>query len=409
MNTFIANKLYSFLNTENSSGKTVNQLFPGQKVAANLEKGSGESLSIGIIGAGNFAAFAANVFITIIGIKIIAVADVNEMAGNKLADELKATCHLDYMDLLADNSIDLVYIATPPHLHFEMSKNALLAGKHVICEKPAALKTVDVIALQALANQFQLLYVVNLMQRYNPLYKVVQEIIQQKMMGNFLHGFFENYASDENQHEQHWFWDEAKSGGIFIEHGVHFFDMFSGWLGNGKVINAVEQKRKSSDTTIYDRVQATVLYEAGTVNFYHGFDQPSILDRQEMRLLFERGEITLYEWVPVSMKLHGLFTNEQLQALQELIGPCTIEKHPAKAGGKKVQGRFTEIIFDEQVTIHFGSNAEKQHRYQQLVKDMLQDQWSWIKDRDHQRIIDDTNAVESVRMAEEAHAIAQLF
>ena len=182
--------MYSFLNTDNSSGETVNQLFPGQKVVANLEKGRGDNLSIGIIGAGNFAAFAANVFITISGIKIIAVADVNEMACNKLADELKAKYHLDYMDLLADNSINLVYIATPPHLHFEMSKNALLAGKHVICEKPAALKTVDVITLQALAKEFQLLYVVNLMQRYNPLYKTVQEIIQQKMMGNFLHGFF---------------------------------------------------------------------------------------------------------------------------------------------------------------------------------------------------------------------------
>ena len=409
MNTFIPNKLYSFLNTDNSSGETVNQLFPGQKVAANLEKGSGESLSIGIIGAGNFAAFAANVFITIIGIKIIAVADVNEMAGNKLADELKATYHLDYMDLLADNSIDLVYIATPPNLHFEMSKNALLAGKHVICEKPAALKTLDVITLQALAKEFQLLYVVNLMQRYNPLYTMVQKIIQQKMMGNFLHGFFENYASDENLYEQHWFWDETKSGGIFIEHGVHFFDMFSGWLGNGKVINAVEQKRKSNNSIIYDRVQATVLYEAGTVNFYHGFDQPKILDRQEMRLLFERGEITLYEWVPVSMKLHGLFTNEQLKALQDLIGPCTIVKHPAETSGKKVMGRFTEIIFDQQVTIQYGSNSEKQHRYQQLLKDMLQDQWSWIKDKSHKRIINDTNAVESVRMAEAAHAIAQLF
>ena len=128
-----------------------------------------------------------------------------------------------------------------------------------------------------------------------------------------------------------------------------------------------------------------------------------------MRLLFERGEITLYEWVPVSMKLHGLFTNEQLVVLQELIGTCTIVKHPAETSARIVKGRFTEIAFDEQVTIQFGSNSDKQHRYQQLVKDMLLDQWSWIKNKNHQRIIDDTNAVESVRMAEEAHAIAQLF
>ena len=82
----------------------------------------------------------------------------------------------------------------------------------------------------------------------------------------------------------HWFWDETKSGGIFIEHGVHFFDMFSGWLGKGKVVNALQMQRPGIDEKITDRVQATVLYKEGIVNFYHGFDQPKILDRQEMRL-----------------------------------------------------------------------------------------------------------------------------
>ncbi len=56
-----------------------------------------------------------------------------------------------------------------------------------------------------------------------------------------------------------------------------------------------------------DRVQATVLYDSGIVNFYHGFDQPKILDRQELRLQFKRGEVTLFGWVPVKIKMHGLF------------------------------------------------------------------------------------------------------
>ena len=55
------------------------------------------------------------------------------------------------------------------------------------------------------------------------------------MLGEVLHGSFENYASDENLPAEHWFWDRAKSGGIFVEHGVHFFDLFAGWLGPGRV------------------------------------------------------------------------------------------------------------------------------------------------------------------------------
>lgn len=367
-------------------------------------------LTIGIIGAGNFAAFAAKAFLKIEGIKIIAVSDVNEQAGKQLAGELKAKFCPVYQELLEYNSIDLVYIATPPFLHFEISKKALLAGKHVICEKPAALKTNEAEELKVLAKELKLLYVVNLMQRYNPLYKVVKNIIREKIMGNFLHGFFENYASDENLNEEHWFWDEAKSGGIFIEHGVHFFDMFSGWLGNGKIIYALQIHRENVKTTIYDRVQATVLYHEGIVNFYHGFDQPKILDRQEMRLQFERGDITLYEWIPVRMKLNGLFKKEQLKTLHELIGSFSIVEHNnTDQTDKKVRGKFSEIIFDDHVTIECGSSSEKQNRYQQMLAEMLHDQWSWIRNNDHIRTIDDNNAVESIRMAEHAKAIAQKF
>src|SRR5438045_9710008 len=112
------------------------------------------------------------------------------------------------------------------------------------------------------------------MQRYNPLFALVKKIHQEKLLGNFLHGYFENYASDQNLHPDHWFWDKSKSGGIFIEHGVHFFDLFAGWLGKGKVVGAWQLSRANSRQQITDRVQATVLYNGGLVNFYHGFDQP---------------------------------------------------------------------------------------------------------------------------------------
>ncbi len=367
-----------------------------------------KDLTIGIIGAGSFAAFAASSFLKIEGIKIIAAADINEAAGKQLAAALNATYYPQYEALLKDDAVDLVYIATPPFLHAEMSEKALLAGRHVICEKPAALKTADAVALQALAKEKKLLYVVNLMQRYNPLYEVVKNIVQQKMMGNFLHGFFENYASDENLHQDHWFWDEAKSGGIFIEHGVHFFDLFCGWLGEGKVINGFQLNRENVATKMYDRVQATVLYGEGAVNFYHGFDQPKILDRQEMRLQFERGDITLYGWVPVRMKLYGIFKKEDLKRLQEMIEPCSTVHHNSNdQAAKKGKGKFAEIIFDEEVTVECGSNAGKQDRYQQMLAAMLDDQWNWIKNNDHIRVIDDNNAVQSLQMAVAAKEIAQ--
>ena len=367
-------------------------------------------LNIGVVGTGGFAAFAVKAFLQISGVKIIAVFDINKELAAQMAKDNQATVYADLETFLENENIDVVYIATPPFLHYQQSRMALLAGKHVICEKPAALKTSDAEDLCSLAVSSNLLYVVNLMQRYNPLYNVVNKIVKGKLLGNFLHGFFENYASDENLDADHWFWDETKSGGIFIEHGVHFFDMFSGWLGEGKVVNALHLKRPIANGKIIDRVQSTVLYKDGLVNFYHGFDQPEILDRQEMRLQFERGEVTLYGWVPVKMKLHGLVQDEQLKFLKELVVDFSIIEHSnTGTTNQKVGGRSVEIKFDKEITLECGNVANKQNRYGQLLISMLTDQWNWIRDRNHKRVINDSNAVESLKMAEQAAKIAQEF
>ena len=378
-------------------------------VPSPLERGWGENLNIGVIGAGGFSAFALKAFLKIKGVNIIAVTDINESAANKMAIEVNAVVCKNLDEMLTNENIDLIYIATPPFMHYQQSKMALLAGKHVICEKPAALQLEEAKELASLAKSKNLLYTVNLMQRYNPLYEFVNEIIKEEILGDFLHGFFENYASDENLDVDHWFWDEIKSGGIFIEHGVHFFDMFSGWLGKGKVRNALQIRRRGNEK-IKDRVQASVMYKGGIVNFYHGFDQPKVLDRQEMRLQFEKGEITLYGWIPVEMKIHGLLNSQQEEYLKSLLKkPAIIYNGNGQTKNTKVKGRFKDIIFDREVTMEYGDISEKQNRYQQLLISMLTDQWNWIKDHNHKRIIDETNAVESLRIAEQATKMSKIF
>jgi predicted dehydrogenase len=248
------------------------------------------------------------------------------------------------------------------------------------------------------------------MQRYNPLFSIVRDIVKEKVLGDFLHGFFENYASDENLKQDHWFWDERKSGGIFMEHAVHFFDLFSGWLGKGEIIHAAQWQRPGTERKINDRVQSTVNYPLGPVTFYHGFDQPRILDRQEMRLQFERGDISLFEWVPVKLHLHGLLQKEQLEKLKKSMPGCFIsQKGKLQGENQKVRGRFHDLHFDQHVNLDYGNSAEKQNRYRQLLISMIKDQWNWILDNSVVRVVDDSNAVDSLRMAETAKNAAQQF
>ncbi len=369
-----------------------------------------QQLQIGIVGAGGFSLFAASSFLKVDGIAITGVTDIVQDAAQRFSEIIGCKIYKDIKTLLADPLVDLVYIATPPSLHYDQSRQALQAGKHVICEKPAALRTVEAEELAAYANQHGLLYAVNLMQRYNSLYDMVSTIIREKWLGNFVHGFFENYASDEKLTPDHWFWDKSQSGGIFIEHGVHFFDMYSGWLGEGQLLHAFEINRLEADRDIRDRVQAVVLYKEGPVNFYHGFNQPKILDRQEMRLQFDHGDITLYEWVPVKIRLHGLVTKDVFEKITSNFPDAHIEIHDSsRDAGYQVTGKFKTISYDTRVTIISGDIDDKMQRYEELVMAMLRDQWTWIRDRSHVRKIDDRNAVESLRIAEEATLRSERF
>ena len=211
---------------------------------------------------------------------------------------------------------------------------------------------------------------------------------------------------------EHWFWDRTKSGGIFIEHGVHFFDMFAGWFGNGTVKAAQVVKRPNSND-IEDQVQAIVEYGDDVtgkklVNFYHGFTQTGRMDRQEMRLVFERGDITLYEWVPTRMVLRCVADEETTRALMDLFPGAQLNV-TANISGKDLplHGRHKAFDAYQQIELRFGFEQEKQHLYSELLRLMFRDQVSAIKYPDTHRIINEDNGLSSLKIAAEADRLAR--
>src|SRR6478672_3299946 len=97
-------------------------------------------VNTGIAGAGSFAQFASEAFLRTARIKMVAVMDVDIKAASKMAEQFDAISYSVFEEFLNDDNVEMVYIPTPPSSHYHQSKSALLAGKHVICEKPAALQ-----------------------------------------------------------------------------------------------------------------------------------------------------------------------------------------------------------------------------------------------------------------------------
>ncbi|GAB3986967.1 hypothetical protein GCM10028807_05510 [Spirosoma daeguense] len=369
-------------------------------------------IGLGIIGMGGFGLFAAQQFLQVPHTKLVAIAGSKREEALITAKRFGAEQLESLEELVSHPDIDLIYIATPPFLHYEQAMLALNAGKHVICEKPLAIDPEQGREMIETARQKGLLMVTNLMQRYNPMFARIKHLIDKKLLGDFLHGYFENYAGDEGLGPQHWFWDRSKSGGIFIEHGVHFFDMFAGWLGNGTVKAAQIIKRPNSND-IEDQVQAIVEYgddETGRklVNFYHGFTQTGRMDRQEMRLLFERGDITLYEWVPTRMVLRCAVDEETTRALMDLF-PAAQLNVTANIGGKDrpLRGRHKEFDAYQQIELRFGFGDEKQHIYSEILRLMFRDQTQSIHYPETHRIITEQNGLTSLETAVQADSLAR--
>jgi predicted dehydrogenase len=373
------------------------------------QKGYGLSMSanavgIGILGFGGFAMFAAQQFAQVPGAALRCIAGTHREASLACAARFGLADVERAEVLFAMPDVQLVYIATPPFLHHEQARDALRAGKHVIVEKPLAVTMPQADELVSIAREQRLLVVTNLMQRYNPLFGQIKQLVDSKLLGEVLHGTFENYASDEGLGPNHWFWDPTKSGGIFIEHGVHFFDVFAGWLGGGSVESAGRVLRPGSG--IEEQVYCTARYGDVPVTFYHGFTQAGRMDRQELRLLFERGDVTLREWIPTQAVVRTALDEAATRALASIFPGARIDVENLYAPAERaLRARHKTYEAYQRITLT-SAPAMKMTVYGDLLRAMLSDQLAYIAEPSHARVITEDNGRESLRMSVQATQLA---
>lgn len=363
------------------------------------------TIGIGIVGLGGFGMFAAQQFAQVPGATLRCISGTHREAAKKCAERFGLPDIKDVGAMLAMPEVDLVYIATPPFLHYEQALASLRAGKHVIVEKPLSMTVAEADELIAVARDKHLVCTTNLMQRYNPLYARIKELIDSKVLGEVLHGSFENFACDEGLLMEHWFWDPKKSGGIFIEHGVHFFDMFAGWLGPGSVESAGRVLRPGS--MIEEQVYCTARYGSVPVHFYHGFTQAGRMDRQDLRLLFERGDVTLHEWIPTRAVIRAALDERGTKILSDIFPGSAIDVEALYADKERaIVARHKNYEAYQRITLTSVPEV-KMTLYGDLLRSILRDQLAFLADPAHARIVDERNGRDSLRMSADATRLAR--
>ncbi|MDP6633709.1 MAG: Gfo/Idh/MocA family oxidoreductase [Phycisphaerae bacterium] len=361
-----------------------------------------EPLGLGLIGCGAFGQFCLEAFSTIDCVRTAAVADVRTDAAESFGRNFSVPAYGDPADLIADDSVQLIHIATPPSSHHELVLAAARAGKHILCEKPFAMNLDQADEMLDAVSASGTIAPVNFVLRYNQVTSTVKRIIDSGVLGSVLSARLTNGASDSMLSPNHWFWDKKISGGIFVEHGVHFFDFYNALLGDGVVIDAHTEVR--SGTTQEDRVMCTVKHDCGAVvNHYHGFDQPAVMDRTTHHMLCELGDIRINGWIPLELDIDAAVDDEGVRQLSDICPGAqveVIEAFPPDRGtlpSRGVQRRVTK-----RVRLHCVPQPDKQSVYANSVRDLLTDQVAYIRDNAHRREIDESNGRIALEMAQQA-------
>ncbi len=137
----------------------------------------------------------------------------------------------DFTALLDNPAVAAVAISTPPFLHYEMAKQALLAGKHVLLEKPMTLNAAEVRELYQLATQKNLVVTPDFEFRFVPAWQCLAEYLQQGFVGEKRLITINWLVTSRANPDRPWNWyaRQDQGGGALGAVGSHAFD-YVHWL-----------------------------------------------------------------------------------------------------------------------------------------------------------------------------------
>lgn len=366
-------------------------------------------IAIGLIGPRGFGTFCAEAYKEGTAGQVIAFAGRDPAVLAAAARQCGvAKTYTDWREMLRDPAIELVHIVTPPDKHAEMAVAALEAGKHVFVEKPLATTNADAQAILAAARKSGKIAGVNFVMRYNPLYQAVQTITRAGWLGALTHVGFENYASDEGLGDRHWFWDPIASGGILIEHGVHFFDIIGAVADSPARDISGRTWTRADGTGKEDRVQSLVTYENGVeASFYHAFNRPGALEKQMAHFAFQRGHLTLHGWIPTTLDLTAVVDEAGFAGLEGLLAVETADTDEFGPFGRRIRGNGHEFFVSRRISAHL-SLGDPTPAYRTAVQAALADMSAAIRNPSHIRRVTAEDGAESLRVAvaarDSAHA-----
>ncbi|MCV2394294.1 Gfo/Idh/MocA family oxidoreductase [Actinotalea sp. M2MS4P-6] len=184
-------------------------------------------------------------------------AIVGRASSRETVEELRERhgierAYLDLDECLADPEVDTVWVALPNALHAQTARRALLAGKHVICEKPFVLHLDELDELQALATERDLVLVEAITNQYLANYRAIAERLPELGRLRLVQSVYSQYSSRYDAFRAGQVlpsFDPAVGGGALWDLGIYPLHLVVGLLGRPRSVRYTANVERGVDTS----------------------------------------------------------------------------------------------------------------------------------------------------------------
>ena len=260
----------------------------------------------GLIGFGGMGKWHTEILENVPEIELAGIYDIKE-EKRKLAEEAGFHTYETEEAMLADESIDVILVATPNDTHRPIALRAMEAGKNVIVEKPATLSLKELTELEDMSGKTGRFLTVHQNRRWDEDLLTVREILKDQTMGEIFR--IESRVHGSRGIPGDWRKEKAHGGGMVLDWGVHLFDQIFRLTGERRLKTVYATLTNVTNQEVDDGFTAVlrfeggleVLVEVGTNNF---------ISLPRWYVLGENGSAVVEDW-DLSGKIVKAFSEEE--------------------------------------------------------------------------------------------------
>ena len=214
-------------------------------------------IRLGVIGYGGMGSWHTKKVAKLPEIELAGVYDIKP-ERQALAKENGIHAYASMEALLSDESISLVTVAVPNHLHREICIAAMDAGKNVICEKPVAMNSTELQEMIDAANRNGVLFTVHQNRRWDEDFRIVRKLYEENTLGRIFR--IESRTHGSRGIPGDWRNQKQYGGGMLMDWGVHLLDQLL-WMLPGKILSVYAQMSYVTNEDCDDGFTAQLIFE----------------------------------------------------------------------------------------------------------------------------------------------------